>query len=71
MIVTDVPAYPVNTNRTVGTGDVFAGTLAARLALGDSVAAAARWGCITVAVALESGENLLSAETYLQALAAF
>ena len=65
-----VPAYPVNTNRTVGTGDVFAGTLAARLALGDSIAAAARWGCITVAAALEAGENLLSAETYLQALEA-
>ena len=52
VIFTDVPAYPVNTNCTVGTGDVFAGTLAARLALGDSVAEAARWGCITVAAAL-------------------
>ena len=69
VIFTDVPAYPVNTNCTVGTGDVFAGTLAARLALGDSVAEAARWGCITVAAALEAGENLLSAEAYLQALA--
>ena len=65
-----VPAYPVNTNCTVGTGDIFAGTLAARLALGDSVVAASRWGCITVAAALESGQNLLSAEAYLQALGA-
>ena len=70
-ILTAVPAYPVNTNCTVGTGDIFAGTLAARLALGDSVVAAARWGCITVAAALESGQHLLSAEAYLQALAAF
>ena len=70
VIFADVPAYPVNTNRTVGTGDVFAGTLAARLALGDSVVTAARWGCITVAAALESGQNLLSAEAYLQALRA-
>lgn len=70
VILTDVPAYPVNTNCTVGTGDVFAGTLAARLALGDSVVAAARWGCITVAAALETGQNLLSAEGYLRALGA-
>lgn len=70
VIFTDVPAYPVDTNCTVGTGDVFAGTLAARLALGDSVVAAARWGCITVAAALEAGQNLLSTEAYLQALRA-
>lgn len=68
--LTDIPAYPVNTNCTVGTGDVFAGTLAARLALGDSVVAAARWGCVTVASALETGQNLLSAEAYLQAVGA-
>ena len=70
VILTAVPANPVNTNCTVGTGDVFAGTLAARLALGDSVVAAARWGCIAVAAALESGQNLLSAEAYLQVLRA-
>ena len=69
-ILTNVPAYPVNTKCTVGTGDVFAGTLAARLALGDSVVAGARWGCITVAAALKSGQNLLSTEAYLQALRA-
>ena len=70
VIVTAVPAYPVNTNCTVGTGDVFAGALAARLALGDSVSAAARWGCITVGAALEVGQNLLSAEVYSRALGA-
>ena len=70
VIFTNVRAFPVNTNCTVGTGDIFAGSFAARLALGDSVVAAARWGCVTVAAALDVGQNLLSDEVHLQVLGA-
>ena len=64
---TPVPAFPVNTSSTVGSGDVFAGAFAARLALGDSVVAAAKWGCAAAAISLKAGQNLLTAEAYAQA----
>ena len=64
---TSIPAFPVNTSSTVGSGDVFAGVFAARLALGDSVVTAAKWGCAAAAVSLEDGQNLLSAQAFAQA----
>lgn len=54
-----VPAFPVATSSTVGSGDVFAGAFAARLAHGDSTTEAARWGCAAAAVSLRSQTNLL------------
>ena len=64
---TPVQAFPVNTNSTVGSGDVFAGVFAARLALGDSAVAAAQWGCAAAAISLKADHNLLTAEAYTKA----
>ena len=64
---TSVPAFPVDTNSTVGSGDVFAGAFAARLALGDSMATAAKWGCAAAAVSLSDDQNLLSSQALAQA----
>ena len=65
--LTPVPAFPVSTNSTVGSGDVFAGAFAARLALGDSVVTAAQWGCAAAAISLKTNQNLLTSEAYGQA----
>ena len=65
--LTSIPAFPVNTSSTVGSGDVFAGVFAARLALGESAVTAAKWGCAAAAVSLIAQQNLLTAETYVQA----
>ena len=62
-----VPSFPVSTRSTVGSGDVFAGVLAARLALGEPTASAATWGCAAAAVALRAEQNLLSSDAYSQA----
>ena len=64
---TPVQAFLVNTSSTVGSGDVFAGVFAARLALGDSVVAAAQWGCAAAAISLQADHNLLTAEAYAKA----
>ena len=64
---TSVPAFPVNTISTVGSGDVFAGVFSARLALGDSAVTAAKWGCAAAAVSLKVDQNLLSAQAFAQA----
>ena len=64
---TSVPAFPVHTDSTVGSGDVFAGAFAARLAMGDSVGTAAKWGCAAAAVSLIDDQNLLSAQAFGQA----
>lgn len=56
---TAVPAFPVAEASAIGSGDVFAGAFAARLARGDSPNEAARWGCAAAAIALESDTNLL------------
>ena len=61
---TTIPAFLVHTRSTVGSGDVFAGVFAARLALGDSVVTAAQWGCAAAAISLQTGQNLLTAEAY-------
>ena len=62
-----VPAFPVNTSSTIGSGDVFAGVLAARLASGEPIHTAARWGCAAAAISLRSGQHLLTSESYWQA----
>ena len=62
-----VPSFPVRTRSTVGSGDVFAGVLAARLALGEPTATAARWASAGAAVALRTEHNLLTADAYAQA----
>ncbi|MDO8473502.1 MAG: carbohydrate kinase family protein [Dehalococcoidia bacterium] len=54
-----VDSFPVQTESTIGAGDVFAGAFAARLSRGDSPRNAARWGCAASAVALAAGSNLL------------
>ena len=64
---TTVPSFQVSAKYTVGSGDVFAGAFAARLALGEPVVAAAKWGCAAAAVALRTDQNLLTAEAYAQA----
>ena len=64
-----VPAFVVSAKSSVGSGDVFAGVLAARLAQGDAPASAAKWGCAAAAVALHTQQNLLSSDGYQQALA--
>ena len=64
---TPLSAFRVDTNCTVGSGDVFAGVFAARLAQGNSVVEAAQWGCFSAAASLEAGQNLLSTEAYLRA----
>ena len=67
--LTHVPAFVVNAGSTVGSGDVFAGVFAARLALGESTVEAARWGCAAAAICIETGRNLLTAQAYEQARA--
>ena len=62
-----VPSFPVRVKSTVGSGDVFAGVLAARLAHGDSTASAAKWACAAAAVALRTQHNLLTSDAYAQA----
>jgi len=39
---------------TTGAGDAFAGVLAARLAAGDSLLAAARWGTVAGSLAVRA-----------------
>ena len=64
---TPVPSFPVRARSTVGSGDVFAGVLAARLAQGEPVASAARWACAAAAVALRTERNLLTSDACEQA----
>ena len=64
---TPVPSFPVHSRSTVGSGDVFAGVLAARLAQGAPVASAARWACAAAAVALHTERNLLTSDACEQA----
>ncbi len=63
---TIVPAFSVRASSTIGTGDVFAGALAARLALGEPVVTAAAYGCAAAAVSLRTNHNLLTSEAYKQ-----
>ena len=54
-----IPAFPVQTSSSIGSGDVFAGVFAARLAQKDIPVEAAHWACAAAAVALQSGTNRL------------
>lgn len=54
-----ISAFPVHAKSTVGSGDVFAGVFAGRLALGDSPVAAAEWGCAAASIALQANDILL------------
>ena len=65
--LTSILTVPVDTNSTVGSGDVFAGVFAERLALGNSVIKAAKWGCAAAALSLQASQNLLTAEAYSRA----
>ena len=62
-----VPAFPVSTSSTIGSGDVFAGAFAASLASGAPPVMAAKWGCAAAAISLQAKRNLLAAEDYAQA----
>lgn len=51
-----IPAYPVRASSTVGSGDVFAGVVAALLASGEELEAAARQGAGATSIVLASGD---------------
>lgn len=57
--IEQVPAFPVQTSSSIGSGDVFAGVFAARLALGQTPTEATHWACAAAAIALQSGSNRL------------
>jgi sugar/nucleoside kinase (ribokinase family) len=57
--IAHVAAFQVVVATTIGAGDVFAGAIAAGLALGKTLAEAGVLGCAAAAVAIESGDNLL------------
>ena len=59
-----IPAFVVRTSNSIGSGDVFAGAFAARLALGDSPTLASTWGCAAAAKALREGSNLLGSSAF-------
>jgi ribokinase len=55
-----IPAIPAQVVDTTGAGDAFAGVLAARLALGDSLLTAARWGTAAGSLAVRAAGALES-----------
>ena len=55
---TFVPAFTVESDFTIGSGDIFAGALASKLAVGVSLEAAVEWGCAASSVSIATGENL-------------
>ncbi|WP_028938117.1 ribokinase [Pseudonocardia spinosispora] len=62
---TTIPAIPARTVvDTTGAGDAFAGVLAARLAVGDSLTDAARWGAAAGSLAVRSPGAQESYATY-------
>lgn len=52
--VSKLPAVPAAVVDTTGAGDAFAGVLAARLALGDPLVEAARWGTVAGSLAVRA-----------------
>ena len=54
-----IPTFAVHTVSTIGSGDVFAGAFAGRIAQGDSPASAAKWGCAAASIALQTNDCLL------------
>ena len=61
-----VPGFPVHVHSTIGSGDVFAGALAARLSAGDSLSAAAKWANAAASLALTSGAGQLPKNAFEQ-----
>lgn len=53
-----IPTYPVRASSTVGSGDVFAGVVAALLASGEELVAAARQGAGATSIVLEKRQLL-------------
>ncbi|MDT7658796.1 MAG: ribokinase, partial [Pseudonocardiales bacterium] len=53
-ITTSIPSPPATVVDTTGAGDAFAGVLAARLAAGDSLLDAARWGAAAGSLAVRA-----------------
>jgi ribokinase len=53
-ITTAIPSPPATVVDTTGAGDAFAGVLAARLAAGDSLLDAARWGAAAGSLAVRA-----------------
>lgn len=60
--ITNIPAYPVEVANNLGSGDVFAGVLTARIAAGESVADAARVAAAATSALLESGTTFAPAD---------
>jgi ribokinase len=52
--VAELPSVPATVVDTTGAGDAFAGVLAARLALGDPLVEAARWGTVAGSLAVRA-----------------
>ncbi|HEX6679135.1 MAG TPA: PfkB family carbohydrate kinase [Gaiellaceae bacterium] len=52
-----IPAYPARPLSSVGSGDIFAGVVAARLALGDGLVAAAKQAAAATSIVLVSGDT--------------
>jgi ribokinase len=52
--VSKLPAVPATVVDTTGAGDAFTGVLAARLALGDPLVEAARWGTVAGSLAVRA-----------------
>jgi ribokinase len=59
----EVPAFDVEATNAIGSGDAFAGAVAAVLASGGEVLAAARMGCAVAAAVVERGHNLADEAT--------
>ncbi|WP_051581655.1 ribokinase [Pseudonocardia acaciae] len=53
-VVSELPSVPATVVDTTGAGDAFVGALAARLALGDPLAEAARWGTVAGSLAVRA-----------------
>jgi len=61
-----VPTYPVESINPVGTGDAFAGALAAGLATGSSLIEAATQASAVASIVAARGENLVPSDVSAQ-----
>jgi hypothetical protein len=59
---TCVGAYPTPGRSSIGSGDAFAGAVAARMATGEDAETAAEWGCAVAATFVADPSNVVSAE---------
>jgi ribokinase len=65
----EVPAFAVDARSTIGSGDAFAGAVAAAIASGLELLDAVRTGCAVSAALVERGHNLVDRETIRRARA--